>query len=486
MSKKMSYNHILKYTGIFGSVQVINILTSVLRNKAAALLIDRYGQGVSELFNSTINLVSSATTLIIPVSIVRRISFIYERFDCCSTTIRHEIKIIRSWSVLTGLFGSILVILLSSLLSEITFDSTNHTRSYILLSPMVLMLSINGTEIAILKGTRQLKKLVSTSVAGSISTLIVCLLCYYIWNLGGIVVSLDVSLAIVTCLNLHCTIRQYPYKISPFCWRLLSKGKDLIKLSISFLLATLVASLSEMLIRTYISHSGSIENVGLYAAGFALTVTYTRFIFTAMDADYYPHLSGICNDTGLMNTAINRQIIVCTQLIVPCLLIFTLFLPTIISILYTSKYLEIVPMVICSSFYMYTKAIITPIAYTSLAKADSKMYLIVESISAVFLCVCVITGYKYLSLMGCGIGLTASNLLESILIVSIYRKRYHVNIKRNTIILILFQLAVLITGILAIAFMTEHVVIKYLTVLCAVLVSITSSIIILYKNRNKE
>ena len=152
----MSYNHILKYTGIFGSVQIINILASVLRNKAAALLIDRYGQGVSELFNSTINLISSATTLIIPVSIVRRLSSIYEQFGSNCTAIKHEIKVIRSWSVLTGLFGTILVVLLSSLLSKITFDSTIHTRSYILLSPMLVMLSINGTEIAILKATRQL------------------------------------------------------------------------------------------------------------------------------------------------------------------------------------------------------------------------------------------------------------------------------------------------------------------------------------------
>ena len=476
----MSYNHILKYTGIFGSVQIITVLTSVLRNKAAALLIDRYGQGVSELFNSTINLISSATTLVIPVSIVRRISSIYEKFESNSTTIRHEIKIIRSWSVLSGLFGTLLVVLTSSLLSKITFDSTNQTRNYILLSPMLIMLSINGTEIALLKATRQLKKLVTASVIGSITTLIICLICYYLWNLGGIVISLDISLAVVTCLNLSCTISKYPYRISPFCWKLLSKGKDLIKLSVSFLFATLIASLSEMLIRTYISHSGSIENVGLYAAGFALTVTYTRFIFTAMDADYYPHLSGICYDTNLMNVAVNRQIMVCIQIIVPCLLVFTLFLPSVIRILYTDKYLEIVPMVICSTFYMFCKAIITPIAYISLAKADSKMYLIAESASAVVLCICVITGYKYFSLMGCGIGLTISNLFETLLIISIYSKRYHVCINKQTVLLVSLQLLILVVGIATIAFMNAHVLLKYIIVFLAVIISISSSIIVFY------
>ena len=32
-----SYDHVLKYTGVFGGVQVLTMLVSVLRNKFAAL-----------------------------------------------------------------------------------------------------------------------------------------------------------------------------------------------------------------------------------------------------------------------------------------------------------------------------------------------------------------------------------------------------------------------------------------------------------------
>ncbi len=485
MTKKMSYRHILKYTGVFGGIQVISVLSSVLRNKAAAFLIDRYGQGLSDLFNSTVNLVSSATTLIVPVAIVRKISFLYEKFGMTSVSVTHSIRVIRSWSILTGLLGSMLVMLSSSLLSRITCDSYNFTKSYFLLSPMLVMLSVNGTEIAIMKATRQLRQLATATTIGSLATLAICVVCYYMWNIGGIVVSLNASLFVVTLLTARYTTRHFPYKVSPFSKRILSRGKSLIKLSISFLLASLAAALSETLIRTYLSQSGSIENVGLYAAGFAMTVTYTRFIFNAMDADYYPYLSGICNDKTLMNNAINTQINICVQLVVPCLLAFMLLSPDIIRLLYTDKYLEIVPMVICATPYVFCKAIVTPVAYTALAKGDSGMYLVVETVSAIVLGVCVIVGYELCGLTGCGIGLSASNVIETAIIMAVYHKRYGVRIYRQTTLIILLQLTLFAIGISHIAFCKEHGI-TAAAVLAAIVFSLSIFIFSIRKSKTAK
>ena len=56
-----SYKHILKYTGLFGSVQVITLLISVVRNKFAALLIGTAGVGLADLFSRTSEMLSTAT-----------------------------------------------------------------------------------------------------------------------------------------------------------------------------------------------------------------------------------------------------------------------------------------------------------------------------------------------------------------------------------------------------------------------------------------
>ena len=446
------------------------MLASILRNKAAALLIDRYGQGLADLFSNTANLISTATTLVMPVSVVRRLSHLYEHNGDGSAEITEEIRVVRSWSVLTGLVAMLLVAAAAPLLSEMTMGSISFTRSYLFLSPLLMFISINGTEVAILKATRRLKQLAVASVVSALATLVICVVSYWLWSLRGIVISLDVSLLATTLLNMRYTLKAYPYSAAPFRWSVLRKGGEIIKLSISFLLASVAAALAEMLIRTFISNSGSIEDVGLYGAGFVLTVTYTKFIFSAMDADFYPRLSGIVDDIEQMNLTINRQVVVCVLLIVPCLILFTLFLPQIINILYRPEYQEVIPMVMCATLYMFSRAINTPIAYTALAKGDSRMFLIIECIAALLLGSFVVAGYSMAGLLGSGIGLTLSNLVELVIIAVVYNRAYGVLLHRSTVQIIIGQLLLLVIALACIVFIATPEV-RYSLTLAIVFIS---------------
>ena len=465
-----SYRHILKYTGIFGGIQAVSMLASILRNKAAALLIDRYGQGLADLFSNTANLISTATSLVMPVSVVRRLSSLYEKHGDGSRELVEEIRIVRSWSVLTGLVAMLIVLVAAPLLSTITMGGGHFTRSYMFLSPMLVLMSVNGTEVAILKATRRLRPLAVASVLGAVATLVACVACYWLWNLRGIVISLNLSLLAVMVLNMCFTLRAYPYSAAPLRWGVLRRGGPLIKLSIAFMLASVAAALAEMVIRSFVATHGSIEDVGLYGAGFVLTVTYTRFIFSAMDADFYPRLSGIVDDVRQMNTAINRQVVVCVLIIVPCLMLFTLFLPQVVCFLYRPEYLEIVPMVMCATLFMFSKAVSTPVAYTALAKGDSRMFLIIESVGALLLGCFVIAGYSSGGLMGSGIGLTLSNVVELLLIVMVYNRAYGVLLYGSTVRVIVLQLLLLVTALLCIAYIGNGAV-RYPAVIAMVALS---------------
>ena len=63
MKKTDSYGHILRYTGLFGGVQGINILVGVVRNKLVAMILGPEGMGLISLFNSTLKLMSDSTNL---------------------------------------------------------------------------------------------------------------------------------------------------------------------------------------------------------------------------------------------------------------------------------------------------------------------------------------------------------------------------------------------------------------------------------------
>ena len=47
--KDNGLNHILKYTGIFGMVQVLNMLMNIIRNKIAAIFLGPAGMGMLDM-----------------------------------------------------------------------------------------------------------------------------------------------------------------------------------------------------------------------------------------------------------------------------------------------------------------------------------------------------------------------------------------------------------------------------------------------------
>ena len=75
MSKnKNSYSQIMKATSLFGGVQVFNILISVIRSKAIALLVGPIGFGVIGLLNSTLRIIGDFTKVGLDTSAVKEIS----------------------------------------------------------------------------------------------------------------------------------------------------------------------------------------------------------------------------------------------------------------------------------------------------------------------------------------------------------------------------------------------------------------------------
>ena len=140
MKKEDGYSHILKYTSIFGGVQGVNILVSIIRNKLVALLLGPEGMGLVSLFNSTIKLVSDSTNFGLSMSSVRNISSAFE----CGNEDRliSEIQLVRTWSLFTAIFGMLVCILVSPLLNSWTFNWGDHTLHFILLSPIIALASL--------------------------------------------------------------------------------------------------------------------------------------------------------------------------------------------------------------------------------------------------------------------------------------------------------------------------------------------------------
>ena len=434
---RSSYTSILKYTGLFGGVQGFNILISIIRNKCAAVLIGAAGIGLTDILNRTSDFIGSITNLGLSFSGVRQLSEDFATGE--EQKIHDTIDTIRAWCVGTGIIGCLICILFSSIISTYVFNDTNLTPAFLVISPMIAMLTVYGGEIAVLKGTRNLKKLAIVSVISSVFTLVVTVSVYLTLGLKGVPYALLAGTTAMTATALAVTHKIYPWALHIFSKRYFKKGKTLLFLGIAYVISSIAGSGAEIAVRAFISSIGSKTDVGLYASGFILCVTYTRIIFIAMDADYFPKLSAICKSKVKRNITVCRQIDVCVLLMGPMLIAFITFLPVIVKLLYSSDFIPAIEMCVAAGGYLFVKAIVSPIEYIPLANNDSKIFLLMElAYDIIFVCL-IIVGYDLYGLCGAGMALTVSYIIDLAFILVLYRKIYGFCLSYATLKIILVQ-----------------------------------------------
>lgn len=91
-------------------------------------------------------------------------------------------------------------------------------------------------------------------------------------------------------------------------------GFPLLRLGGAFVLSGLMNSGCEFLIRAFLNQQGDLEVVGLFNAGITIVFVYAGMVFSVMDQDFYPRLSGISgsrkNEESVKerNLCVNRQL----------------------------------------------------------------------------------------------------------------------------------------------------------------------------------
>jgi O-antigen/teichoic acid export membrane protein len=202
------------------------------------------------------------------------------------------------------------------------------------------------------------------------------------------------------------------------------RGVPMLQLGLGFVMAGVFGQGAEYVIRALILHFGELADVGLYTSGYTLAVSYANIVFVAFEADYFPRLSAVQHDVRRMNQAVNQQTEVGVLLMAPLLTLFVLAMPVIVPLLFSAKFVEAVPMAICAVFYMFFKALTLPTAYLSLAKGDSRMYMLTELVYDVFIAVAIPLSFKWWGLEGTGWALSVAGLLDALMIHSVYSVRY--------------------------------------------------------------
>jgi O-antigen/teichoic acid export membrane protein len=423
MSKKEnSYNQILKSTSLFGGVQVITIIISIIKSKFIAILLGPTGIGIVGLFNTTLNLITSISNFGIERSAVKNISGSNTKESL--NDLAKIIKVTKFLVWITGTFAFLITLLFSSFLSKITFGNVEYRYAFLWLSITLLFNQVSSGQLAVLRGLRKLKYLALSSMIGSFAGLFISVPLYYIYGIDGIVPAIVLS-SIIALLTTTYFSNKIKFKAVIFSLDILkTEGKEILLVGLSLSLSSIIVVGVSYFIRIYINKVGTISDVGLYNAGFTIIGAYFGLFFTSLTTDYYPRLSRVAKKKKERNELMNEQSEMTILFLSPILVIFLVFIKLIIIILYSNEFSAINVMIMWSALGMFFKAASYAIGIIYISLGDTRTLLYTEILSNSILLASSIFFYKIYGIDGLGISFLICFLLTFVINFLIIKKKY--------------------------------------------------------------
>lgn len=453
-----SYDHVLKYTGVFGGIQGLKMLVSFVRNKLTAKFLGTYGVGLISVYNSISEFLISASNLGVPLNATQRSGELFN--DGSAGEIEHFVMVVRTWVLWTAVLAMLLCLCASPLLSFFFFNSQWDYHVLFMIPVAVSFLLAEG-ECAILKGLRQVRKVAIIEGLVALLTLFLTIPFYYYMGMRGVVWGLIFCGLSSLVTHGYFSFRLVTYKVSPFSKNVFFEGLPMVKRGIPYVLAGVSAAGLSMFIPAYIlnSENSTMGDVGLFRAGWTLMVGYASMVFVALEADYFPRLSSVNQNTEQMNKTINQQIDVCLHVLSPLLILYLLFLPTVIRLQFNESFMAILDMSVCACFYTFFRALSLPLGYSTLAKGDSMVFLVLELSYNILFGVLVWWLYNAYGLMGAGIALSIGALYDVVIALLVCGYRYKVKVFRHTWIIFFYQLICL--SVVFVLCITSNIELKY-------------------------
>ncbi|MBR4828783.1 MAG: oligosaccharide flippase family protein [Muribaculaceae bacterium] len=429
----------MKAMGIFGGVQIMGILCSIIRTKLVALWIGPVGIGLFGLFNNALELISTGTNLGIRSSSVRDISQATENRNSSATA--RIITVVRKWSLWLGLAGALLTLVMAPLLSQVTFGDSTHIWGFVALSIAVLLQALTNGEYAVLQGTARLKRLASVTLWGTIVGLVVSIPLFYLMREQSILPSI---IAYALALALFAWLfrsREYP-PVQTTRRETFDMGKGFVRLGIYMTLGNFATILASYAFNAWLNVNAGTDQVGFYQAGYTLINKYTGLILTALGMEYYPRLSKVAESRLRLRAFVSQEINVAMAVMAPVVALFILLREVVVWILYTPEFNVILTFVSWGMIGTVLRTMSWCLAFTVLAKGDGKTYLWTEIASAIINLVLNIVFYRWWGLTGLGIAFFVSYLLYTLIIAAVYFKNYHLSLTRASFLNLLWTLAV--------------------------------------------
>lgn len=375
-----SYSQILKSSSIIGGAQGIQYITSLVRQKAVAVLLGTSGAGLITNYQALLNFLTNVVALGMGPSGVRQIADAHSRGE--EQRAAGMVIVIRRICWVTGLLGWAMTAAMAAPISGWTFGDQKQADSILWIGAALVFSSASAGQMATLQGFRRLKDLALVNVLAVFVSTLICIPIYYIAGVRGIIPVFILTAAITWALAAW-RVRGIELQTVVMTWgQTFRQSGRLVSLGLAFMWSAVVTSAAELALKSMVTRELGDGATGLYGAAWSISGMFALFIINAMGADFYPRLTASIADRKEASELVNQQTEIGILLALPGLVGTLAFAPWLILILNTREFLEAADLLPWFVVGLLFRIVSWPMGYIMLAQGASRWFVVTETLFA--------------------------------------------------------------------------------------------------------
>lgn len=313
----------LRATALMSSTAFISLLFSLIKGKVFAVLLGVSGVGLLGILMSVYGIGASIGGIATGGSVVKEVAeLVSVKSD--------RIAVFKQAVINLCLLISAVIFFIMVVFRPAVSDLINYNLTFwdsIFIGVAIFFSNLSGLQLSWLNANGAIKKIAFVKTIGSFLTLIISVA--ILWIFGNSTLALLVLLPPFLLTLFSSYYSRDARLLSDWNFKKLISGevikyqKQILKVGAVLMLASLIASVVNLLVRVIVEEKFGIEGVGLFQSAWSVSMTYIEILLASVSVYFFPVLISKIRSLKDVSTLLNEQI---EQLLFICLpVIFATF-----------------------------------------------------------------------------------------------------------------------------------------------------------------
>ena len=280
--------NLLKTSVLNGVAVLIKTATMFILNKILAVYVGPSGYAAIGQFQNFIQMVTTFAGSAINTAVIKYTAEYHED----ETKQRAIWKAAGSLVLIFSLFFSIIILIFQKQLSLYIFQTVEYQSVFVWFAVFLVLFNLNALFLAILNGKKEILKLVTANIAGSVLSLLVTSVLAVQYHLYGALVALSIYQSIAFFVTLFLCYKANWFRVSYLLGKIEPQiAKNFAAFALMALVSAICVPLSQMVIRSYLSQEFGLNYAGYWEAMIRLSAAYLMLVTTTLGVYYLPRLA---------------------------------------------------------------------------------------------------------------------------------------------------------------------------------------------------